>query len=194
MPFATDHHSSPFPILGVAHSIRLTRPHAWRQARIKRIMQKDEEVGKVAQATPVVICTSAPLHPLQSPVPRTVSEERIPLCSVFGLRTSCRSSSYAPALSVTTRMTMTMTIHVRRDIYTMSPPDSRLLSESTRALPVDDCGGGEQRDGRARLEARRGLPSVRLCSPPFFVPSHLSNLVLSVSMVHGRIGSTQSRR
>ncbi|TBU53459.1 histone-fold-containing protein [Dichomitus squalens] len=32
-------------------------------ARIKRIMQKDEEVGKVAQATPVVICMScsAPL-------------------------------------------------------------------------------------------------------------------------------------
>lgn len=28
-----------------------------RQARIKKIMQKDEEVGKVAQATPVVICT-----------------------------------------------------------------------------------------------------------------------------------------
>ncbi|KAI0349386.1 histone-fold-containing protein, partial [Trametes cingulata] len=27
-------------------------------ARIKRIMQKDEEVGKVAQATPVVICAS----------------------------------------------------------------------------------------------------------------------------------------
>ncbi|KAG1824681.1 histone-fold-containing protein, partial [Suillus subaureus] len=27
-------------------------------ARIKKIMQKDEEVGKVAQATPVVICTS----------------------------------------------------------------------------------------------------------------------------------------
>ena len=26
------------------------------QARIKKIMQKDEEVGKVAQATPVVIC------------------------------------------------------------------------------------------------------------------------------------------
>ena len=31
------------------------------QARIKRIMQKDEEVGKVAQATPVVICCVAPL-------------------------------------------------------------------------------------------------------------------------------------
>ncbi|KAH9929169.1 histone-fold-containing protein, partial [Fomitopsis serialis] len=27
-------------------------------ARIKRIMQKDEEVGKVAQATPIVICES----------------------------------------------------------------------------------------------------------------------------------------
>lgn len=26
------------------------------QARIKKIMQKDEEVGKVAQATPIVIC------------------------------------------------------------------------------------------------------------------------------------------
>ncbi|KAG2360254.1 hypothetical protein BDR07DRAFT_1178486, partial [Suillus spraguei] len=26
---------------------------------IKKIMQKDEEVGKVAQATPVVICTSS---------------------------------------------------------------------------------------------------------------------------------------
>ncbi|EPQ53235.1 histone-fold-containing protein [Gloeophyllum trabeum ATCC 11539] len=31
-------------------------------ARIKRIMQKDEEVGKVAQATPIVICNS--LNPL----------------------------------------------------------------------------------------------------------------------------------
>ncbi len=30
------------------------------QARIKKIMQKDEEVGKVAQATPVVICASFP--------------------------------------------------------------------------------------------------------------------------------------
>lgn len=30
------------------------------QARIKRIMQKDEEVGKVAQATPIVICMSHP--------------------------------------------------------------------------------------------------------------------------------------
>ncbi|KAF9782417.1 histone-fold-containing protein, partial [Thelephora terrestris] len=29
-------------------------------ARIKRIMQKDEEVGKVAQATPVVICCVVP--------------------------------------------------------------------------------------------------------------------------------------
>lgn len=29
-------------------------------ARIKRIMQKDEEVGKVAQATPVVICSYNP--------------------------------------------------------------------------------------------------------------------------------------
>jgi len=28
------------------------------QARIKKIMQKDEEVGKVAQATPIVICPS----------------------------------------------------------------------------------------------------------------------------------------
>ncbi|EDR07963.1 uncharacterized protein LACBIDRAFT_149540, partial [Laccaria bicolor S238N-H82] len=27
-------------------------------ARIKKIMQKDEEVGKVAQATPIVICPS----------------------------------------------------------------------------------------------------------------------------------------
>ncbi|EEB87977.1 hypothetical protein MPER_14450 [Moniliophthora perniciosa FA553] len=25
-------------------------------ARIKKIMQKDEDVGKVAQATPIVIC------------------------------------------------------------------------------------------------------------------------------------------
>ncbi|KIO00671.1 hypothetical protein M404DRAFT_68079, partial [Pisolithus tinctorius Marx 270] len=28
-------------------------------ARIKKIMQKDEEVGKVAQATPIVICMYA---------------------------------------------------------------------------------------------------------------------------------------
>ncbi|OCH91539.1 hypothetical protein OBBRIDRAFT_728490 [Obba rivulosa] len=35
-------------------------------ARIKRIMQKDEEVGKVAQATPIVICesqSSTRMHP-----------------------------------------------------------------------------------------------------------------------------------
>lgn len=32
------------------------------QARIKKIMQKDEEVGKVAQATPVVICTCIHAH------------------------------------------------------------------------------------------------------------------------------------
>lgn len=28
------------------------------QARIKKIMQADEEVGKIAMATPVLICTS----------------------------------------------------------------------------------------------------------------------------------------
>jgi hypothetical protein len=28
------------------------------KARIKKIMQKDEEVGKVAQATPIIICQS----------------------------------------------------------------------------------------------------------------------------------------
>lgn len=32
--------------------------HIRLQARIKKIMQKDEEVGKVAQATPIVICES----------------------------------------------------------------------------------------------------------------------------------------
>lgn len=31
------------------------------KARIKKIMQKDEEVGKVAQATPIVICTCSKL-------------------------------------------------------------------------------------------------------------------------------------
>jgi len=35
------------------------------QARIKRIMQKDEEVGKVAQATPVVICCVVPAGIIQ---------------------------------------------------------------------------------------------------------------------------------
>ncbi|KZT66894.1 hypothetical protein DAEQUDRAFT_639119, partial [Daedalea quercina L-15889] len=41
-------------------------------ARIKRIMQKDEEVGKVAQATPIVICES----PCKRPG-RAVAEELI---------------------------------------------------------------------------------------------------------------------
>jgi len=36
-------------------------PFADKKARIKKIMQKDEEVGKVAQATPIVICTSITL-------------------------------------------------------------------------------------------------------------------------------------
>lgn len=29
-------------------------------ARIKRIMQADEDVGKVAQVTPIAVCTSSP--------------------------------------------------------------------------------------------------------------------------------------
>lgn len=35
-------------------------------ARIKRIMQADEEVGKVAQVTPVAVCKSSPLKPLMA--------------------------------------------------------------------------------------------------------------------------------
>jgi hypothetical protein len=31
-------------------------------ARIKRIMQADEDVGKVAQVTPIAVCTCIPLH------------------------------------------------------------------------------------------------------------------------------------
>lgn len=31
-------------------------------ARIKRIMQADEDVGKVAQVTPIAVCTSTPYH------------------------------------------------------------------------------------------------------------------------------------
>lgn len=31
-------------------------------ARIKRIMQADEDVGKVAQVTPIAVCTSAPFN------------------------------------------------------------------------------------------------------------------------------------
>jgi len=31
-------------------------------ARIKRIMQADDDVGKVAQVTPVVVCTRLPLR------------------------------------------------------------------------------------------------------------------------------------
>ena len=42
--------NAPFPIL------LLFCP--FLKARIKKIMQKDEEVGKVAQATPIVICAS----------------------------------------------------------------------------------------------------------------------------------------
>jgi hypothetical protein len=31
-------------------------------ARIKRIMQADEDVGKVAQVTPIAVCMCIPLH------------------------------------------------------------------------------------------------------------------------------------
>ena len=59
---ARPHHESPQQADQVpcgAYTLVFTRSllqHA-SQARIKRIMQKDEDVGKVAQATPVVICT-----------------------------------------------------------------------------------------------------------------------------------------
>jgi len=32
------------------------------QARIKKIMQTDEEIGKVAAAVPVIICILSPSH------------------------------------------------------------------------------------------------------------------------------------
>ena len=35
-------------------------------ARIKRIMQADDDVGKVAQVTPVVVCTSRPTRPFST--------------------------------------------------------------------------------------------------------------------------------
>jgi Dr1-associated corepressor len=48
-----------FPVVNMileCYQLFLTRPGF--KARIKKIMQKDEEVGKVAQATPVAICAS----------------------------------------------------------------------------------------------------------------------------------------
>jgi len=45
------------------------------QARIKKIMQMDEEVGKLASATPVMICMSLPYHQetYDAPVPPALS-------------------------------------------------------------------------------------------------------------------------
>jgi hypothetical protein len=58
--------STKFPVVRIFYVFRgthlLNSPRASllniyaTQARIKKIMQKDEEVGKVAQATPIVIC------------------------------------------------------------------------------------------------------------------------------------------
>jgi len=47
--------------LGVSQGIEVRTK--FPVARIKRIMQADEEVGKVAQVTPVAVCKS-PLHPI----------------------------------------------------------------------------------------------------------------------------------
>lgn len=41
-------------------------------ARIKRMMQADDEVGKIAQATPVLVCTSS--APLDTPKKATADE------------------------------------------------------------------------------------------------------------------------
>jgi hypothetical protein len=49
-----------FPVVRPPESHRSPQVTVLPQARIKRIMQKDEEVGKVAQATPVVICCVVP--------------------------------------------------------------------------------------------------------------------------------------
>jgi len=47
------------PHLGASQGIEIRTK--FPVARIKRIMQADEEVGKVAQVTPVAVCTSIPL-------------------------------------------------------------------------------------------------------------------------------------
>lgn len=51
--------SSKFPTVSLVYQWTIQRNvdhYRTRQARIKKIMQEDEEIGKVAQGTPIVIC------------------------------------------------------------------------------------------------------------------------------------------
>jgi hypothetical protein len=67
-----------FPLILIdptCHTERLLDLYSLLKARIKKIMQKDEEVGKVAQATPIVICTSL----------RSFSQQFIKLCPAKAL-------------------------------------------------------------------------------------------------------------
>jgi hypothetical protein len=45
-------------------------------ARIKRIMQADDDVGKVAQVTPVVVCTDSSIYP-HTHLPNTSQPKRL---------------------------------------------------------------------------------------------------------------------
>jgi hypothetical protein len=57
---SADEPAHPGPAAGV--EVRTKFP----VARIKRIMQADEDVGKVAQVTPIAVCTFTPLHVLDA--------------------------------------------------------------------------------------------------------------------------------
>lgn len=65
------------PYLGASQGIEVKTK--FPVARIKRIMQADEEVGKVAQVTPVAVCTSVPLQHFF--ILSRVEKKKLTLCS-----------------------------------------------------------------------------------------------------------------
>ncbi|RDX44644.1 histone-fold-containing protein, partial [Lentinus brumalis] len=106
-------------------------------ARIKRIMQKDEEVGKVAQATPVVICACPATKALELFLAMIVEEAS----NVTIDRGSKRVEAY----------------HLKHAIETVDMLD--FLKEIVQAVPDPSAGGtididSENAEGRSKKRGK----------------------------------------
>jgi hypothetical protein len=62
-----------------ANAVDIVIKNHFPVARIKRIMQADDDVGKVAQVTPVVVCTSP--HSITNASPELTTPQPKPLSS-----------------------------------------------------------------------------------------------------------------
>lgn len=146
---------TPQPNLGTGVEVKTKFP----VARIKRIMQADEDVGKVAQVTPIAVCMSIPhrIYPLYIPRPTLLTLFRITakalelfmisLVTKAAHEAKDRNSKRVTAAHLKHAVAKDEVLDFLQDIIAKVPdqPTSR----------KNDDDGSDQNDGRRKRGGRR---------------------------------------